>query len=272
MWILFLILGGLFVVYDFLLIFLNPGTFLDNLTSFSHIWTALGGYLIFLGIYRKKNGHSFWSTWKKWTKLTVGSLISLVFVISFVNLLFILNPKTVSLDEDADYLILLGGGIDKNGRLPQGVLNRVNKAAEYLETHENVVCVVTGGTLKWLPYPEAPEIKRQLVAAGIDEGRIFVEAQALDTIQNLQFSCQVLADFSGLSKSEVLKKRFVIVSNGFHLRRAQRLAARIGYENVKGISARSPAFYIPHNYVREICAYVKLNMRIFFTGQPSRLV
>ena len=49
------IFGILCIFYDFALIVSSPGTFLDNLTSFSHIWTLIGGYHIFLGIYRKKN-------------------------------------------------------------------------------------------------------------------------------------------------------------------------------------------------------------------------
>lgn len=48
------IFGFLCIFYDFALIVTNPGTFLDNLTSFSHIWTVIGCYHIFLGIYRNK--------------------------------------------------------------------------------------------------------------------------------------------------------------------------------------------------------------------------
>lgn len=270
--ILLITLGLICITYDFTLIFLNPGTFLDNLTSFTHIWLLAGGLLIFAAVYRKKTGRFFWKTWKKWLKLTVGSLLSAGFFVAVINLAFILNPKTTEIDEDSDYLILLGGGIDKDGKLPASVLNRVNKAAEYLNQHKNVVCVVTGGTLKWLPYPEAPEIKRQLVAAGVEESRVLVEDQALDTIQNFQFSCKILADYEGLSKSAILKKRFVVVTNSFHLRRAERLAARMGFENVKGIAAKTPAIYVAHDYLREIGAYVKLNARIILTGKPKNIV
>lgn len=270
--IILIVLGAIFISYDFVLIILNPGTFLDNLTSFTHIWLAMGGLLIFLGIYRRKTGHSFWSILRKWVKLTVVSLGSLILVISIINLCFILNPKISSMDEEADCLILLGGGIDKDGKLPKTVMNRVEKAAEYLKLHDETICVVTGGTLKWLPFPEAPEIKRQLVAAGIDEERVLVEDQALDTIQNLQLSCKLLSEETGLSYAQILENRFVIVTNGFHLRRAQRLAKRMGFKNVKGIAAKVSAISIPHNYLREICAYIKLNLRILLTGQPQSLL
>lgn len=263
--------GILSIFYDFVLIFLNPGTFLDNLTTFTHIWTVLGAYLIFVGIYRKKAGHSFWSIWKKWVKIVFISLMSTGFVISIICLCFIFTPKIVPSSQSCDYVILLGGGIDKDGNLPKPVQWRVDKAYECLTYNKDAVCVVTGGTLKWLPYPEAPEIKRQLVERGISSQRILVEDQALDTIQNLQFSCDLLQKTFGKSKEEILNSNIVIVTSRFHLRRAERLAKRMGFENVNGIAAKCPSVNVLHNYVREICAYLKLNIRIFLTGKPEHI-
>ena len=81
----------------------------------------------------------------------------------------------------------------------------------------------------------------------------------------------MLAEFRGVSRQEVLETSTAIVTSRFHLRRSERLARRIGYTNIKGIPAACPAIYVPHNYLREICAYVKLNLRILLTGEPSRL-
>jgi len=266
-----IIFGSLCVLYDATLLIMNPGTFLDNLTSFTHIWSLLGGYHIFLGVYRIKKGHSFWSTWKKWLKLTVGSLTVVGALIAIINLGFILTPTVVAIDEPADYVILLGGGIDKNGKLPKSVIMRAEKTAEYLQHNKNAVCVVTGGTLKWLPFAEAPELKRQLVARGIEAERVLVEDQALDTIQNFQLSCELLANERGVSESEILNSKIIVVTTHFHLRRAERLAKRMGFKNIKGIPSKCPAFSIPMNYVREICAYIKLNLRILLTGKPELL-
>ena len=269
--ILLIILGIISFSYDCIITFINPGTFWDIVVSFTHIWTALGLYLIFLGIYRIKTGHSFWSIWKKWIKITFVSLFSLGVTIALINLIFILNPAIVSVNETAENVILLGGGIDKDGKLPASVLTRVEKTAEYLNQHPESVCVVTGGTLKWLPYAEAPELKNQLVNRGVAPERILVEDQAKDTIQNFQFSCKMLAEYRGLSIEEVLEMPTTVVTSRYHLRRSERLARRIGYKNIKGIPAACPLIYVPHSYVREICAYVKLNLRILFTGQPKRI-
>lgn len=264
-----IVIGILSIVYDFMLIILNPGTFLDNLTAFSHIWSVLGLLLIFSTIFKMKKGYSFWKNWKKRTKVLAISIISITVFIAMISLIFILNPKKISLEEECDYVILLGGGIDKDGNLPKTVQLRVDMAYEYMKKHENVKCVVTGGTLKWLPYPEGPEIKKQLIKRGIEKDRIYVEDKALDTIQNLQKSVILLSEKENKSIDEILKSKIVIITSDFHLRRAERLAKKMGFKNYSGIASKTPIFYILHNYVREICAYLKLNLRIIFTSKPE---
>lgn len=266
-----IILGTICIAYDFIIIFLNPGTFLDIVSSFTHIWTAFGGYLIFVGVYRIKTGHSFWSIWKKWIRITVLSLLTAGGLISIINLCYILNPEVVSTNETADYVILLGGGIDKDGKLPSSVISRVEKAAEYLNANPQSICVATGGTLKWLPYAEAPELKNQLVLRGVDSDRILVEDKAKNTIQNFQLSAKKLAKYKNTEISEILKTSTIVITNHYHLSRAERLARRMGFTNIKGLPVKCPAIYVPHNYLREICAYVKLNLKIMLTGKPKRI-
>lgn len=265
------IFGGICILYDALLILRSPGTFMDNLTAFSHIWLMLGGYHIFLGVYRKQRGHSFWCTWKKWIKKAFIVVAGIAGVFTFVSLLFICNPKKTNMEESADYVILLGGGIDKDGKLPRQVQKRVNRAADYLLVHPEAVCVVTGGTLKWLPYAEAPKIKELLVSKGVVNDRILVEDQALDTIQNFQYGSAVLADYSGNTIQQILESKIVVVTSDYHLRRAEILAERMGFKNIKGLPAKTDAFGLVHAYVREVCAYLKLSLRILLTGEPSEI-
>ena len=267
-----IVLGIISIGYDAVLIAINPGTFMDNLVSFTHIWFALGAYLIFVGIYRIKTGHSFWSIWKKWLKIVFVCLFTVCAIICAINLTLILTPEVAALDEKADFVILLGGGISKDGVLPDSVIKRVEKTAEYLNKNPESICVVTGGTLDWLPIPEAPELKRQLVLAGVNPDKILVEDHANDTIQNFQLSCKMIAEYTGMSVEDVLNASVIVVTNGFHLRRSEYLASRIGFTDVKGLSADCPLVYVPHLYVREIGAYVKLGLRILLTGEPQKMV
>lgn len=269
-----LLLAGLFFIsYDVLLLCMTPGTFWDNVFSFTHIWSGLGLYCIFCGVWRIKKNQSFWSVWKKPVKICLIIFLFLAALISLINLSFILRPKLAEPDTKTDYVILLGGGIDKKGKLPGNVLLRVDAAAEFLKRPEqkNAIVVVSGGTLHWLPFAEAPELKRQLVLRGVEEERIIEEDQALDTIQNFQYSCKRLKDFTGLSTQEILNSRIAVVTSYFHLRRAERLAARMGFTNIKGIGVPCEKIKVLHVYVREICAYIKLNLRILLTGKPDLL-
>jgi uncharacterized SAM-binding protein YcdF (DUF218 family) len=130
---------------------------------------------------------------------------------------------------------------------------------------------VSGGTLHFLPVAEAPELKKLLEKNGVEASRILVEDQALDTIQNFKYSCKMLADFEGVSQQQILDSRIAVVTSYFHLRRAERLAKRMGFTQIKGIGSKTSPINVPHCYVREICAYIKLNLRILLTGQPKKL-
>ena len=270
----FLITAGiLFASYDVLLLCITPLTFWDTVFSFTHVWLLAAAYLIFCGLYRLKKNHSVWSVWKKPVKVCLLSVAGLGVIISLVNLSFILRPKLAQTNSSVDYLILLGGGIDKYGRLPANVISRVDAAAEFLNRPEqkNAIVVVSGGTLHWLPFAEAPELKRQLLLRGVEEERILVEDQALDTIQNFSYSFNLLKDYTGRSTQEILNSDIAVVTNYFHLRRAERLAGRMGFTNVKGLGAPCQKIKVPHIYLREICSYIKLNLRILLTGKPDLL-
>ena len=268
---LLIFLGAIFILYDIVLLSIHPGTLLSTLFSFTHIWTAFGALLIFTAVNRKKRGRFFWCACKKQTKATALALLIFCVALSAINLGFILTPRLASAESEADYVILLGGGIDKNGELSETVLKRVNKAAAYLLHHKNALCVATGGKAMWSNYTEAPELKRQLIRLGVAEQQIVIEDRALDTIQNLQYSAAVLSDCTGKSQKEILDSRVIIVSNFFHLRRAERLASRIGFTNVSGLGTEVEPYTVPHNYLREISAYIKLNLRILLTGKPQKL-
>lgn len=266
-----ILFGIICIVYDITLICLCPGTFWDNVISFTHIWSVLGGYHIFTGIWRIKNKKIFIKTWQKAFKLTVVSLVAIAFFAFGISLVFILTPNLVRENEQVEYVILLGGGIDKNGVLPKSVQKRVEAAAEFLSNQKNAICVVSGGQLDFLPVAEAPELKRYLIEKGFDSNRILVEDKAEDTIQNFQYSCKMLADYKGISQQEILNSRIAVVSSHYHLRRAERLAKRMGFTYIKGVPSKIPAINVVHSYVREVCAYVKLNLRILFTRKPEKI-
>ncbi len=263
------VLGGISILYCIVLQILDFATLLGIIFSFSNAWLLLGAILIFLGTYRKNHGKSFLFALSLVQRKIVLTLIAIGVLISFVNLAFILKPA-ISENPKADIVILLGGGIKKDGELTKVVKMRCDVAAKYLLENPDSIVVVTGGTLKKLP-PEAPAMKNYLVQKSISENRILVEDKALDTIQNLQFSCALLSENKNCSKQQILQSDVLLVTTFFHLARAQRLAHRMGFTKIVGLGSKTDPIKIPNCYAREICAYVKLNLRILLTRKPAKI-
>lgn len=263
------VIGELFILYGMLLHFMNPGTLFSELVSFCNVWILIGAIFLFLGTYRKNHQKSFIRALKRGQKIALACLMGAGLTIAAVNLYFIRNPA-LGASSDTKYVIILGGGIDKNGQLPQTVRNRIELAADYLLENKNALAVATGGTLYNLP-PEAPAMKNYLISLGIEADRILIDDKALDTIQNFQNSCQVLSDHENLPKSAILESKILVVTSFFHLARAQRLARRMGFKHITGLGSPTAAIKLLDSYSREICSYIKLNLRILLTGKPAKI-
>lgn len=263
------VIGELFILYGMLLHFMNPGTLFSELVSFCNIWILIGAIFLFLGTYRKNHQKSFIRALKRGQKIALACLMGAGLTIASVNLYFIRHP-VVGASSDTKYVIILGGGIDKNGQLPQTVQKRIELAADYLLENKNALAVATGGTLYHLP-PEAPAMKNYLISLGIEADRILIDDKALDTIQNFQNSCQVLSEYENLPKSAILESKILVVTSFFHLARAQRLARRMGFKHITGLGSPTATIKLLDSYSREICSYIKLNLRILLTGKPAKI-
>lgn len=95
-------------------------------------------------------------------------------------------------------------------------------------------------------------------------GGITKDAKLTDSVQN---RVRVAAEYLKAHPDAV-----AVVTSDFHIARAQRLASRMGFQNVYGVASRTPSLFVLNSYCREICCYVKLNLRILLTGKPDSLV
>lgn len=89
---------------------------------------------------------------------------------------------------------------------------------------------------------------------GVDSDQILLEDQSSNTKENLIYSRELLEEHGIV----VLRDEVLVVSNGFHLTRAQMLAERYGYKSVSALAA--PTSHIPSRiqmYIREPLALVK---------------
>ena len=143
-----------------------------------------------------------------------------------------------------DYLIVLGARVDPDG--PSPALNRrLNAVMACLDDHPDAVIIASGGQGRDEPMSEAQCIFNELVARGVDPGRILMEDRSTTTVENLRFSMALMddpADSVG------------IVTNNYHVWRAVRTAQKMGLTNAHGIAAEYTGHTKFHYMVREaIC-------------------
>lgn len=267
-----LVLALFSFIYFILMQIASPGTFGGTFFSFSAVWLYLALFLAVLAhLERKMTLKAVWTSIRKPLRVVICAAAVAGVLVSAVNLALILTPEVSSGQEEVRYVILLGGGITKDAKLTKSVQMRVEKAAVYLKAHPSAVAVVTGGQGPFSPCPEADVLKPALEKCGIAGERILAENRAKDTIQNFLFSAHVIAEYDGISEKQVVSSPVAVVTSFFHLARAERLAARMGFTDIYGVPSRIPALFALNTYGREICAYIKLSLRILLTGKPSEI-
>ena len=128
----------------------------------------------------------------------------------------------------ADKVIVLGYAL-KDSRATETLMNRLSEANEYAEKNPESKFIVTGGQTGKNTKSEAEVMKDILVSYGVDSIRVFKEDQAKNTIENMKFCKDFIAD----------DDKVVLITSNYHCLRAKVLAKKMGY-SVKTIGASAP--------------------------------
>ena len=148
---------------------------------------------------------------------------------------------------DLDYIIVLGAQM-RDDRPSVVFKSRLDTAADYLNSNENTVCIVTGGQGSNETISEGDGGRNYLISVGIPEDRILVENQSVDTVQNVRNAWQIITEQSADSDSLTLG----VVTNNFHVFRGVHLAERLTDADVCGIASFTEYLYLPNNMTREV--------------------
>ena len=148
---------------------------------------------------------------------------------------------------DGEEVTVVVLGCQVVGERPSVMLRqRIHTAYEYLSAHPDAVCIATGGKGSNESISEAECIRRELVALGIDGGRIYKEDRSVNTAENLAFSAQII-------EKEGLSTTVAVVSDNFHQLRASIFARRAGLD-ARSVGCTS-AWYLGGGYwAREVLA------------------
>ena len=191
---------------------------------------------------------------KKWLTRTAGKVIcGIVLLIVLVAVGFatagticmVRASKTAPKDETV--MIVLGCGV--NGDRPSLMLTeRLDAAYDYLNTHEEVVCILSGGQGKGENISEAECMYRYLIEKGIAKERLYKEDRSTSTRENLLYSKKIIEEKN-------LDPQVIIVTNEFHEYRASVIAEYTGIKP-STVCGKTAWWLLPTYYLRELYGIV----------------
>ena len=174
--------------------------------------------------------------------LIVGSVLA---VITGIN---IHKSSKGSPDPRADYAIVLGAGV--NGTEPSASLReRIQAAKTYAETYPEAILILSGSQGPNEGISEAQCMYNKLTEAGISPSRLYIEDQADDTEQNIQFSLDLIEKELGETPDTVC-----IISSEYHLLRAGMHGEALGLTPLLYPARTENRLYFCNMFLREIVA------------------
>ena len=159
---------------------------------------------------------------------------------------FIVKASLGEPQETCDYVVVLGAKVRETG--PSASLwDRIYGARDYLESHPEVIAIVSGGQGDDEPITEAKAMYEKLVELGIDADRIWLEERATSTWENLNFSLDLIEEKTGIRP-----EKLGIVSSEYHLFRASLFADACGVESVLIPAQTSRLSQKINHFMREV--------------------
>ena len=162
----------------------------------------------------------------------VTVVVVIGFLICAVTEGLIFHASLGSSEEPVDYVVVLGAKVRDDGP-SVSLWDRIYAARDYLEAHPHTVAVLSGGKGKDEPISEAQCMFTELLALGIEPGRLWQEDQAESTWENICFSLDLIQKETGTRPQKI-----GVLSSEYHLFRASLFAKKNQVEFV-GIPART---------------------------------
>ncbi|KHF38916.1 YdcF family protein [Halalkalibacter okhensis] len=190
---------------------------------------------------------------KGFLPIIISGFIILLIYVCFLHVQ-ILRYCSVEMDEEIDYVIILGASV--KGTEPSLSLQyRIDAAAQYLLQNIEAVVIASGGQGPGEDISEAMAIKTELMRKGIDESRIYLEDESTSTVENISLAKAYLPELAG---------KGLVVTNSYHIFRAIQIA-KDNELDVSGLPAKTPRAVLVQSYVREYLALTK-----YFLTRKSR--
>ncbi len=151
---------------------------------------------------------------------------------------------------DKDFIVILGCWFRNDGTLPPLLRGRVDRAVSFWreqkeKTGKEAILIPSGGRGWDEPMPEAEAMRNYLIAEGIPEALIRTESRAVNTLQNMAYSREII-------RGILPEGRTAYATTNYHVFRSGVWAAEAGLP-AEGIGSRTKWWYWPNAFMRE-CA------------------
>lgn len=244
----------IFLYWNALIVWRKEGHSLANLLT---LFLAVG--LTALLILDYVSGH-FLPSW-------MASLFSIIPILLGYFAIVFYNFLTISIlyqfnrpRYNQDYIIVLGAGLIDGKRVPPLLGNRIEKAIQFYNKQKKknkkaLKLVMSGGKGDDEHLAEGLAMKQFAMEKGIPEEDILVEANSVNTLENMRFSKEIMnADFGSD------KYHTIFTTNNFHLFRAGLFARQAGLK-ADGIGAKTAFYFLPNAFLREFAAIVLMRKK-----------
>ena len=118
-------------------------------------------------------------------------------------------------EDDSLCIVVLGYALKSNGGMRNELIGRLKAALASAEKYPNAYIACTGGGTAGnnKNATEAGQMAQWLIEQGVDESRIIVEDNSLSTVQNAQYTYQIL------SEEYPSVKNLAVVTSDYHISR-----------------------------------------------------
>lgn len=182
---------------------------------------------------------------KAWIKRTICILTALGLAYLIVVEVPIVGAASGDGDKEYDYIIVLGAAV--HGDTPSlSLVERMSAARDYMQAHPQTIAIVSGGQGSDENVSEAAAMTAWLTDNGIDKSRIIAEDKATSTLENLEYSFNIIRQ-----RGDDPNDSCAVVTSEYHIYRAKLLAQSLDV-SVGSVAARTTYVPIMINYfIRE---------------------
>lgn len=236
--IIYLAIASLLVIYGISIMSLQSGS------KFFVVWFITGG-IFALAAFVHNSG--VFGGFHKAVRITLNSLILAAVVWILVTQVLVISAFFAKPPKGLDYLLVLGSQVTESGPAPITKM-RLDSAYDYLLENEDTMVIVSGGMAGAENLSEGSVMKDYLLKRGIAPDRILTEEESRNTAENIRLSSMYF---------DKENDTVGIVTNNFHLFRAEAIAKKQGVKKISGLAAPCPLYYLPNNMFRESFGIVK---------------